>query len=63
DRVLLWGEYLVPNWYIGAHRLAWWNRFGFHQPLPLYFDAMTWVMQTWWQVYEHPQKQSTAAVA
>jgi microcin C transport system substrate-binding protein len=57
DRVLLWGEYLVPNWYIGAHRLAWWNRFGFHQPLPLYFDAMTWVMQTWWQTHERPQKE------
>jgi microcin C transport system substrate-binding protein len=56
DRVLLWGEYLVPNWYIGAHRMAWWNRFGFHQPLPLYFDALTWVMQTWWQTHEHPQK-------
>ncbi|MHB8919812.1 MAG: extracellular solute-binding protein [Halothiobacillus sp.] len=56
DRVLLWGEYLVPNWYIGAHRMAWWNRFGYHQPLPLYFDALTWVMQTWWQTHEHPQK-------
>lgn len=56
DRVLLWGEYLVPNWYIGAHRMAWWNRFGFHKPLPLYFDALTWVMQTWWQTHEHPQK-------
>ncbi len=55
DRVLLWGEYLVPNWYIGAHRMAWWNRFGFHQPLPLYFDALTWATQTWWQTHEHPQ--------
>lgn len=59
DRVLLWGEYLVPNWYIGAHRLAWWNRFGFHQPLPLYFDALSWVMQTWWQTHELPQKKSS----
>ncbi|ANJ67958.1 peptide ABC transporter substrate-binding protein [Halothiobacillus diazotrophicus] len=58
DRVLLWGEYLVPNWYIGAHRMAWWNRFGFHQPLPLYFDALTWVIQTWWQTHEQPQKQT-----
>ncbi|WP_322628787.1 extracellular solute-binding protein [Halothiobacillus sp.] len=57
DRALLWGEYLVPNWYIGAHRMAWWNRFGFHQPLPLYFDALTWVLQTWWQTHEQPQKQ------
>lgn len=55
DRVLLWGEYLVPNWYIGAHRMAWWNRFGFHQPLPLYFDALSWAMQTWWQTHERAQ--------
>ena len=49
DRVLMWGEYLVPNWYIGAHRLAWWNGFEYHdQPLPLYYDAISWVIQTWW---------------
>jgi len=49
DRVLMWGEYLVPNWYIGAHRLAWWDKFAYYdKPLPLYYDAMTWVMQTWW---------------
>ena len=58
DRVLLWGEYLVPNWYIGAHRMAWWNRFGFHEPLPLYFDALSWAMQTWWQTHERPQVSS-----
>ncbi|WP_407275462.1 extracellular solute-binding protein [Halothiobacillus sp. DCM-1] len=58
DRVLLWGEYLVPNWYIGAHRMAWWNRFGFHEPLPLYFDALSWAMQTWWQTHERPQTSS-----
>ncbi|HHO69862.1 MAG TPA: ABC transporter substrate-binding protein [Halothiobacillus sp.] len=49
DRVLLWGEYLVPNWYTGVHRIAWWNRFGYPQTLPLYYDATTWVIQTWWE--------------
>ncbi|MFW6041795.1 MAG: extracellular solute-binding protein [Guyparkeria sp.] len=56
DRVLLWNEYLVPNWYIGAHRMAWWNRFGYHdQPLPRYYSAMDWVLQTWWQTYPEAQ--------
>ncbi|MGM0517429.1 MAG: extracellular solute-binding protein [Pseudomonadota bacterium] len=56
DRVLMWNEYLVPNWYIGAHRLAWWNRFDYHDnPLPRYYSAMDWVLQTWWQTHELPQ--------
>ncbi len=28
DRVLLWHHYLVPNWHLNYHRLAYWNRFG-----------------------------------
>lgn len=56
DRVLMWNEYLVPNWYIGAHRLAWWNRFGYHdEPLPRYFSGAEWVMQTWWETHAEPQ--------
>jgi microcin C transport system substrate-binding protein len=27
DRVLLWGYYVVPNWYVDGSRVAWWNRF------------------------------------
>lgn len=52
DRVLLWGEYLVPHWYTAVHRLAWWNRFGFPDVLPRYYDATTWAIMTWWQVRE-----------
>ncbi|MEF3193708.1 MAG: extracellular solute-binding protein, partial [Halothiobacillaceae bacterium] len=48
DRVLLWGHYLVPNWYIGVHRLAYWDHFGYPQTLPLYFEAEPWVLKTWW---------------
>lgn len=56
DRVLMWNEYLVPNWYIGAHRLAWWNRFGYHDdPLPRYFSAAEWVMQSWWETHSQAQ--------
>jgi len=28
DRVLLWGHYVIPQWHIRTHRLAWWDRFG-----------------------------------
>lgn len=49
DRVLLHGEYLVPHWYIGNHRVAYWNgRFGQPASLPLYYDATNWVIMTWW---------------
>jgi microcin C transport system substrate-binding protein len=44
DRVLLWGWYMVPNWYLAAVRIAYWNRFG-HPDTPVrpgvLFDA-------WW---------------
>jgi microcin C transport system substrate-binding protein len=28
DRVLLWGHYVVPNWYLAKERIAYWNKFG-----------------------------------
>ena len=43
DRVLLNGEYLVPNWYIGVHRIAYWDRFEFPEKLPLYYNATEWL--------------------
>lgn len=48
DRVLLYGEYLIPHWYIGSHRIAYWNRFGMPKTLPLYYDPTNWVLATWW---------------
>ena len=49
DRVLLWGYYLVPNWYIANHRIAYWDFFGYPKTLPLYFEAEPWVLKTWWR--------------
>ncbi len=49
DRVLVYGEYLVPNWYIATHRVAYWDRFGRPQTTPLYYDAENWMLQTWWR--------------
>lgn len=49
DRVLLHGEYLVPNWYIATHRIAYWDRFGMPATLPLYYGADDWMAMTWWK--------------
>lgn len=49
DRVLLYGEYVVPNWYIATHRVAYWDKFVHPSSLPLYYDAESWVLQSWWR--------------
>jgi len=49
DRVLLHGEYLIPNWYIATHRVAYWDRFGMPEHLPLYYNADSWMRMTWWK--------------
>jgi len=48
DRVLLYGEYLVPNWYINVHRVAYWNKFGIPETQPLYYDPTSWLLKAWW---------------
>jgi len=48
DRVLLYGEYLVPNWYINVHRVAYWNKFGIPKTQPLYYDPVNWMLKAWW---------------
>ncbi len=48
DRVLLFGEYLVPNWYIEKHRIAYHNKFSRPDTLPLYYDPITLLIKTWW---------------
>lgn len=48
DRVLLFGEYMVPNWYINIHRVAYWDKFGIPKTTPLYYDPENWMMKSWW---------------
>ncbi|MCW8922851.1 MAG: extracellular solute-binding protein [Gammaproteobacteria bacterium] len=48
DRVLLFGEYLVPNWYIDKHRVAYRSVFSYPETLPLYYDPITLLIKTWW---------------
>ncbi|MBF0132644.1 MAG: ABC transporter substrate-binding protein [Magnetococcales bacterium] len=47
DRVLLAGNYLIPNWYMNKHRIAYWNRFDRPQTLPLYYSPGEWLL-SWW---------------
>lgn len=49
DRVLLWNEYMIPQWYLDSRRVAYWQPL--KHPLsdpdqePLYqFDLDTWWM-------------------
>ena len=47
DRVLLHNEYLVPNWYIDKHRIAYRDMFEIPETLPLYFEPVSWLLKTW----------------
>lgn len=49
DRVLLHSDYLVPNWYIATHRVAYWDKFGVPASTPLYYAADSWMRMTWWK--------------
>jgi len=49
DRVMLHEDYLIPNWYIAVHRIAYWDKFSYPKKLPLYFSAENWVLSTWWK--------------
>ncbi len=47
---LLWNEYyMVPNWYINTHRVAYYDKFDTPKKLPLYYQATNFVLQTWSQ--------------
>jgi microcin C transport system substrate-binding protein len=48
DRVLLWGEYVAPQWYLGYHRVAYYRKFRFPEKLPLYYNPFIWMLETWW---------------
>ena len=47
DRVLLHQDYLVPNWYINVHRIAYRDTFNIPKTLPLYYDPESWLLQSW----------------
>jgi len=49
DRVLLHKHITVPHWYSPTHRVAYRNRFGIPQVVPLYYQADGYVISTWWE--------------
>ena len=55
DRILWYGYYMVPNWYMDGHRLAYRNIFRQPETLPLYYDYIQLLM-TWWMKDGAPSK-------
>ncbi|MCW9015299.1 MAG: extracellular solute-binding protein [Gammaproteobacteria bacterium] len=47
DRVLLHNDFLVPNWYINVHRIAYRDKFNIPKQLPLYYDPVNWMLKSW----------------
>ena len=45
DRVLLWGQYVVPLWHLRSYRLAYWNIFGRPEATARYDHGFP---STWW---------------
>ena len=45
DRVLMWGYYIIPNWYKGEHNIAYWDKFDRPALKPKYARG---VIDTWW---------------
>lgn len=49
DRVLLWNFYVIPQFYVDKHRIAYWNRFGQPEKLPKYIEyQLTGFPVGWW---------------
>jgi microcin C transport system substrate-binding protein len=47
DRVLWYGYYVVPNWYLSYHRVAFADKFKMPDTLPLYYNTYQ-LLWTWW---------------
>jgi microcin C transport system substrate-binding protein len=58
DRVLLWNDFVVPQWYAPKVRIAYWNRYGQPTTLPGLTPGFT---QVWWYDTELAAKLPGAA--
>ncbi len=47
DRVLWYGYFVIPNWYMDSHRLVYYNKFAQPQKLPVYYNHYQ-LLTTWW---------------
>ena len=48
DRVLLFGYYVVPNWYSDYYHVAYWNKFGKPAQQPKFASSASAVINDWW---------------
>ncbi|MFA7552793.1 MAG: extracellular solute-binding protein [Spongiibacteraceae bacterium] len=48
DRVLLNNYYVIPQWYSGKHRIAYWDKFGKPDIAPKYDPTFDLGLLTWW---------------
>ena len=55
DRVLMWNNYTVPQWFKGVHHIAYWNKFDRPATKPRFARG---VVDTWWY---SPEKAATIA--
>jgi microcin C transport system substrate-binding protein len=51
DRVLCWGHYMIPNWYLSYFRVASWDKFAHPKVSPPYALPL----DTWWVVPQRAQ--------
>jgi microcin C transport system substrate-binding protein len=49
DRVLMHKHIVVPHWYSSTHRVAYRDRFGIPDKMPLYYQADPYVISSWWE--------------
>ena len=57
DRVLLWGNYVVPQWFSPDDRIAYWDKFARPAKLPSRATSFT---RVWW--YDEAAAQKLAAI-
>lgn len=48
DRVLLWGQYIIPHWHINAFRTLRWDTFGIPPTTAPYTGELMVLPLTWW---------------
>jgi microcin C transport system substrate-binding protein len=53
DRVIRAGRYWIPHWYLAAHRIAYWDMFGFPKKKPGFSRG---IPETWWYDAEKAAK-------
>ena len=48
DRALWFHHFIVPNWYMSAHRVSWWNKFGYPKEKPMQYQPADFMIRYGW---------------